>query len=512
MIRFISQFSRVILGLVFILSGVIKLNDPTGFSYKLDEYFSVFAEDFQGKKAEVEFTLNQGPSGANLQDKFNTQTPEAFVGITADNWERVDSFNGQDTLFYKTSLVVSVTGLQDKSLEIALDSGATSTIVFSSLANGETLVNQEMAIEAGQVFNKSITLDLKNKVSEDSFLVAFFEGLKPYALYFGIFMSWLEAVLGFALLIGWQKNFTLFVTVLITAFFTFLTWYSWEYNKVTDCGCFGDALPMNPEESFYKNLVIFGLIFLIYAGKKYIKPIFSNPFAVKFLTVLTLMLVGFSAYCWYYLPVKDFLHYAEGSRIQENMVVPEGKRESDWKVITYVYKDSTGAEFEVKFDTDKGSFEPAFENGWKYVKVKSEEIIEEAYEPPVHDFRFYDTEDQDHIDEFFEDKTKLLVVMHDLKKSNIDAVKKLNEIAIKWKEKGYGFWVLTSSEPAVAEEFRHKHQLSEFEFHFGDNTNLKSIIRSNPGLLLITEGDYIKRVWPATRLPSIEKTLKLAGD
>lgn len=512
MIRFLSQFSRVVLGLLFILSGVIKLNDPTGFSYKLDEYFSVFAEDFQGDKAEVEYSLSLSNGDFLVEDKFSSQLSEVQLDFAIDSWEKIDTLNGRDTSFFTTALNYAFTGQNGKALPLELDSSASIILKFSSLVNGDEFLSDELAIIPGNRAQKTVILDLSDKVSQDSFLVSFFEGLKPYALYLGIFMSWLEAILGFALLIGWQKNFTLLITILITAFFTFLTWYSWEFNKVTDCGCFGDALPMNPEESFYKNLVIFALIFLVLLGKKYIKPIFSNPFAVKFLTVLTLMLVGFSAYCWYYLPVKDFLHYSEGSRIQENMVVPEGKRESAWKVITYIYKDSTGNEFEVKFDTDKGSFEPAFQNGWKYVKVKSEEIIEEAYEPPVHDFRFYDTEDQDHIEEFFDSKTKLLVVMHDLNKSNVEAVKKLNKIAAQWKEQGHSFWVLTSSEPSKAEAFRHEHQLSEFEFHYGDNTNLKSIIRSNPGLLLITENDYIKKVWPSTRLPSAEKLLKLAGD
>jgi hypothetical protein len=127
----------------------------------------------------------------------------------------------------------------------------------------------------------------------------------------------------------------MWMLILITVFFGFLTLYSWIYDKVTDCGCFGDAIPMNPEESFYKNVVIGVFVLLLYWGKKHITPVFSNSFAVKVLTVLTLLLVGFSMYCKHYLPVVDFLHYSEGTDIRAQMVVPDGERAADHVITTY---------------------------------------------------------------------------------------------------------------------------------------------------------------------------------
>jgi hypothetical protein len=138
-----------------------------------------------------------------------------------------------------------------------------------------------------------------------------------------------------------------------------------------------------------------------------------------------------------------------------------------------------------------------------------EQTLEEAYEPPIHDFVFYDKEQTNNfIEDFWLTENKLLMVMHDVKKANEKAMPEIREIAAQWKELGHPFWALTASSPEEVEEFRHKHQLSDIEFYYGDNTNIKSIIRSNPGLLLITDTSKVKRVWPSTRLPKFKKIVK----
>jgi len=350
-------------------------------------------------------------------------------------------------------------------------------------------------------------------VKPDNWAVGLFNWLRNYALFMAIFVSWLEAILGFAILIGWQPKFTLWSLILLSTFFAFLVLYSWMYDKVTDCGCFGSALPMTPKESFlYKNLPIAILLLVLYVGRKHIKPIFSNAFGVKVLTILTLLMVGFSMYCKHYLPVVDFLHYSEGTDIRAEMKVPEGKRATDHIQTTYLYKakDGSGATINVVYDSDKNTFEPKIDySKWAYDKVLEEKTIEKAYEPPIHDFAFYNAEqDNNYIDDFWLKEKKLLLVVHDVEKANPKAIKEVREIAKQWTADGHEFWALTASPKEAVEVFRHENQISEFDFYYGDNTNLKSIIRSNPGLLLITDTSVVKKVWPSTRLPKYKKILK----
>jgi len=508
--KFLVQFSRVLVGILFILSGLIKLNDPTGFSYKLDEYFSVFSADFEAKQDSI-IVLSK-INGESNSEKFEVFTSDESVnlGVSLTDWKNLNDSQSNATLsiFLGDEIAFQT--------DLNADSNATLGPILITLRMAEKTVqtfSYELKGPTPQVLDQSQneTIDLKPFLKKDGFMAGVFSFLPPYSTELAIFTSWAEAIVGFALLIGWQSGFTAIMLFIMWAFFTFLTWYSWIYNKVTDCGCFGDALPMNPYESFIKNLVLGAFVLIIILGYKKIKPLFSNPFGVKLLTSLTILMIAFSLYCKHYLPVVDFLHYKEGNNLCEDMMIPEGERSSPWKVTTYIYKNAEGESVEVLYDSDQNTFTPAVEAGWTFVEVAGEEIKEEAYEPPIHDFKFYNAEKtNDYIEDFFSSDQKLLAVMYDLKTANTASLKRLNEISEKWKAEGKEFWALTASSPEEAEVFRHEHQLN-FEFHYGDNTNLKSIIRSNPGLLLITDTCSVRKVWPSTRLPKYKKIDKLAN-
>src|SRR5690554_3073128 len=139
--------------------------------------------------------------------------------------------------------------------------------------------------------------------------------LEPYALAISIFVVIFEVILGIFLLIGYKPKFTVWSLLGMIVFFTFLTFYSAYFNKVTDCGCFGDAIPLTPWESFYKDVVLLVLILILFAGQKYIKPLFDNMMNAG-ITALTFIL---SAYFGYHvlnhLPVWDFRAYKTGTDI-----------------------------------------------------------------------------------------------------------------------------------------------------------------------------------------------------
>ena len=506
--KYLVHFSRVLIGLVFILSGLIKLNDPTGFSYKLDEYFTVFAADLEAKQDSVQTNLTLDDQSISLSTAIRKTDSIYQLTIVQSPWQQIDSsLTSEINVFLNGNSVFTHTFTTKDSNFKAPDLMCTATVSGKTLGKEAfTFANAHNSISA-----KSFESDISGFVKEDNWAVGFFNWLRKYALFMAIFVSWLEAILGFALLIGWQHKFTIWMLILLTLFFGFLTLYSWIYDKVTDCGCFGDALPLNPEESFYKNAIIGLFIAVLWFGRKHIKPVFSNSFGVKVLTVLTLLMVGFSMYCKHYLPVVDYLHYSEGTDIRAGMQVKEGERASDHIQTTYLYKSKTSDEtVEVVYDSDKGSFEPKIDySKWTYVDVIDEKLIEKGATPDIHDFAFYNADqDNNYIDDFWLQEKKLLLVVHDVKKADLKAIKEVREIAKQWKKDGHEFWALTASTKEEVEAFRHEQQISEFDFYYGDNTNLKSIIRSNPGLLLITDTSVVRKVWPSTRLPKYKKILK----
>ncbi|HPH83446.1 MAG TPA: DoxX family membrane protein, partial [Flavobacteriales bacterium] len=128
-----------------------------------------------------------------------------------------------------------------------------------------------------------------------------------------------EVVLGVMLLIGYRKKLTLFLLMAMIVFFTFLTFYSAYFNKVTDCGCFGDALHLTPWQSFGKDVALLILISVLVAGSKHIQQLFSNKVTLGILSIALILNIAFPVYTYNYMPVKDFRPYAIGNDIIEQM-------------------------------------------------------------------------------------------------------------------------------------------------------------------------------------------------
>ncbi|MEO8934393.1 MAG: DoxX family protein, partial [Xanthomarina sp.] len=117
--------------------------------------------------------------------------------------------------------------------------------------------------------------------------------LEPYALIISVFVVIFEVILGVFLLIGYKPKFTVWSLLGMIVFFTFLTFYSAYFEKVKDCGCFGDAIPLTPWESFTKDVILLVLILILFLGIKYIKPLF------KPLPITVISLLSFIACLWF---------------------------------------------------------------------------------------------------------------------------------------------------------------------------------------------------------------------
>ena len=227
------------------------------------------------------------------------------------------------------------------------------------------------------------------------------EFLSPYALLISVILVIVEVLLGIALLIGYRKKVTLWLLLAMILFFTFLTFYSAYFNKVTDCGCFGDAIPLVPWESFIKDVILLVLILFLFVFQKHIQPIFKNTIvqnSIIFLSFVGCMCFGY--YVLMHLPWLDFRAYKVGSNIAENMKIPEGAPEA---VFDYHWKFNVNGE--EKIITTSGGY-PQVEG--ELIGYETEQI-QEGYIPPVHDFTI--EKGDDNFTTTFMEKENLIVIV-----------------------------------------------------------------------------------------------------
>jgi len=311
------------------------------------------------------------------------------------------------------------------------------------------------------------------------------EFLVPYSLLIAVFVVIYEVLLGVLVLIGYLKKFTLWSLIGMIVFFTFLTFYSAYFNKVTDCGCFGDAVKLTPWESFTKDVILLVLIMVLYVGRKYIEPLFSIK-VCRWITLATLVgCLLFGYHVLMHLPVKDFRPYKVGANIIDGMEIPD---DAPPPIIEYRWQyEINGKETTI---TSTSGRDPKPEGGTRLGVETS--FIREPYEPPIHDFAI-ERDGSDFTYDFMEVEKMIVVIAYNLDNTELDgypAVKTATEMA---KQKGYQVIGLSASSTAETEQFTAARGL-DFQFYFCDMTTLKTIVRSNPGILEVRKGTITQKL------------------
>ncbi|WP_034259142.1 BT_3928 family protein [Aequorivita capsosiphonis] len=301
--------------------------------------------------------------------------------------------------------------------------------------------------------------------------------LVPYALLIAIFVVIFEVLVGVALLLGYLKKFTMWALLLMIVFFTFLTFYSAYFNKVTDCGCFGDAIPLTPWESFSKDIVLLVLILILFFGQKYIQPIFTK--GVRSITIFASFVVclGITYFVLLHLPIIDFRPYKIGANITEGMTVPEGA-----PAPVYEYKWKFDINGEEKIITTNGDY-PQVDGELIDTETK---MIQEGYAPPIHDFTI-ERDGEDYTTQFLNEENLVVIIAYSLgntEKDGYRSVKKVTDEALK---NGYNVIGLSASSQEMTDKLTEEYKLN-FKFYFCDETTLKTIVRSNPGILELDRG------------------------
>ncbi|WP_103070961.1 BT_3928 family protein [Aquimarina sediminis] len=309
------------------------------------------------------------------------------------------------------------------------------------------------------------------------------EFLIPFALLIAVFLVVFEIILGITLILGYLPKFTVWSLLLMILFFTFLTFYSAYFNKVTDCGCFGDALPLTPWESFTKDIILLVLILVLFFGRKYITPI--TPVALHKWIVFGAFTacLGFAYYVLMHLPAFDFRAYKEGTDMLSGMEVPEGAAKAEF---AYHWKfNVNGAE---KIITTGGNY-PKVDG--EFISVETEELVE-GYEPAIHDFSI-EKNGKDYTVELLKREKLIFVVAYNLSKSEAEGFSAIKEITDKAKSEGYSVIGLTASGNKDISLIRAKYNL-DFYFFTTDETALKTIIRSNPGIVKLKYGTILQKL------------------
>lgn len=309
------------------------------------------------------------------------------------------------------------------------------------------------------------------------------EFFAPYALVIALLVVIFELVLGVMLLIGYLPKFTTWALLLMVIFFGFLTFYSAYYNKVTDCGCFGDAIPLTPWQSFYKDMFLLVLILILFFKREYITPYFAKA-SHRWIVFLSFMLCFLFAYqVLMHLPWIDFRAYKVGTNIQQAMTVPEGAQEA---VYDYHWKFKVGGEEEIH--TTRGNY-PSVQG--EFIGVETE-LVKKGYEPPIHDFSI-EKDGENFTQEILAEEKLLMIVAYSLNRSEADGLKKIKSLAEEARGNGYRVIGLSASGEELKQQINERFGL-DLEWYFTDETALKTIIRSNPGYLRLEKGTILQKV------------------
>ncbi|CAN5502312.1 DoxX family protein [soil metagenome] len=311
-----------------------------------------------------------------------------------------------------------------------------------------------------------------------------------------MFICIIEVGLGVAVLVGYRMVLVSWLLLLMILFFTFLTFYSAYFDVVKDCGCFGDALHLKPWESFGKDIFLLFFILILFTQRKKIHALFSEKFSAIMSYAGLIICTVFTYHCYAHLPVKDFRPYAIGKNITEGMTLPPGAL-TDSVVMVFIYEKG-GVKKELAPDQLS-----QIDSTWKFVD-RIDKVMREGDKPHIHDFAIKDAEDNDYTaDLLSREDYVFMLVAYDLTESNLKIQDKVNELVKDCQAKDIEFFGMTSTVPAETDKFRHQYQ-NMFPYYFCDATALKTIIRSNPGLVLLKKGTVVA-MWHHNDFPTWEE-------
>ena len=303
----------------------------------------------------------------------------------------------------------------------------------------------------------------------------------------------IEFTLGMMILLAIRRRLASKISLFLMVVMTLVTLWLTVSNPIQDCGCFGDAIHLTNTQTFIKNLILLTAAIILSRWPLYQIRFVSktNQWIAFYFTIV--FIITASTLSLYNLPIFDFRPYYIGQNIKKAMEIPKGAKQTTYKTTFICEKDGVTKEF-----TENDY--PYDDSTWIF-KDTHQEILEKGYEPPIHDFSITDEKTGEDLTDSILTKdgyTFLLVapVLERADDSNFGEIDAIYEYA---KENGYGFYGLTASTDKAVKHWRDITG-AEYPFYTTDGTTLKTIIRSNPGLVLLYKGTIINK-WSHNDLP-----------
>ncbi len=333
---------------------------------------------------------------------------------------------------------------------------------------------------------------------EDYLMYYHLDWFLPLSLALSILLSALEFSLGVLLILKVRPVLVTWLLLLMMSFFTLLTFYDAIYEPVKDCGCFGDALILSNWQTFYKNIVLIIFVIILFINRKKLKSAY-NPFGEWALMLgVPLIFAWFSVVNYRNLPMIDFLAWKEG-----NDMVPERNLPLQF-TLTYKNK-STGVEKQYvspNFPYD----DPEWLEQWEFVS----QCVVDPNPPPPHNLQILDQEFSDVTANFLENPDyQFILAIWNSGSVNKLALKKMNSFYHKAEHDGHSFIAIT---PTIEEGEELAKELGlDYEFYFADDIELKIMVRSNPGLVLLKDG-VVQKKWSYRNIPDYNDVKKIIPE
>lgn len=326
--------------------------------------------------------------------------------------------------------------------------------------------------------------------------------LQPFAVLISFNLSAIEFALGVCMLFGVYRRYTSFLILLFMAFMTPLTLYLALFDPVSDCGCFGDVLVISNWETFCKNVVLLGAAVILFIYNQRLFPCYT--FKVYWFVALYayLFCVSFSYRNYNHLPILDFRPYKIGANIPSLIAIPSGASVDEYKY-TFVYeKDGVKKEFSLENY-------PANDSSWTFVDSKTE-LLKQGYTPPVASFSIYDLEGEEVTADIIDNPGPvLLLIAPKLENADEEEIDEINGVYDYALEHEIPFYCVTGSSPEAIGAWTDDTG-AEYPFRMADEVLLKTIIRSNPGLVLLKGGTILGK-WHYNDIPA-EENIKAVMD
>ncbi len=327
---------------------------------------------------------------------------------------------------------------------------------------------------------------------EDYFIAYGTEWASSLSLAMSIGLSSLEFIIGFALLFNLRMRYTSWALLLIMSFFTMLTLFDAIYEPVSDCGCFGDAIKLTNWETFYKNIVLMVFAIVVFIQREKFKSAFGVPRQNLLLGLALVLFFWFSIHNYRHLPMLDFRTWKVGNKMT-------GEEAPEMEVYLKYKNTQTGEEKEYLSPNYPWN-DSVWMSEWEFVDQRVV-TLGEALEHGLFAEDEYGSDQTDYI-LGYEDYIAVGVV-YDFTKAKHKGLGNLFSLTHDFDDNNIPFVILTSSLPEEVSAFRESYKF-EHEVLYADAVTLKTIIRANPGLVLLRAGT-VEGKWHWRDLPQGEK-------